>query len=236
MAQNWMVTGDPLTPATVQIRRQTRVGSVIERYIPPIDVDGATLYVARNKQELREFIYTDIEQAYQSTDLALLSRHVIASPIDQDFDQKRRLLFIVRADGNRPTDPSSGEQVAAWTLHDARWSKSVAVVGDTVYLMIERDGQILIEEFDDTLNLDSALTGKRERRRLTGAASTILKDKASLFWRMEWFSQTAWWAAGRLRWMRLPAKYKSGYPIPISLNLCHPETSLIFPMPAQRGW
>lgn len=158
----WMVTGDPLTPATVQIRRQTRVGSVIERYIPPIDVDGATLYVARNKQELREFIYTDVEQAYQSTDLALLSRHVIVSPIDQDFDQKRRLLFIVRADGKFATlTVYRGEQVAAWTLHETQGLvKSVAVVGDTVYLMIERDGRILIEEFDDSLNLDSALTGE----------------------------------------------------------------------------
>jgi len=158
----WMVTGDPLTPATVQIRRQTRVGSVIERYIPPIDVDGATLFVARNKQELREFVYTDVEQAYQSTDLALLSRHVIENPIDQDFDQRRRLLFIVRADGKFATlTVYRGEQVAAWTLHDTQGSvKSVAVVGERVYLMIERGGNILIEEFSDTLHLDSALTGE----------------------------------------------------------------------------
>jgi hypothetical protein len=158
----WMVTGDPLTPATVQIRRQTRVGSVIERYIPPIDVDGATLVVARNKQELREFIYTDVEQAYQSTDLALLSRHIIANPIDQDFDQRRRLLFIVRADGKFATlTVYRGEQVAAWTLHETQGAvKSVAVVGDVVYLMVERNGEVLIEEFDDSLNLDSALTGE----------------------------------------------------------------------------
>ncbi len=157
----WMVTGSPLTPETVQLTRQTRVGSVIERYIPPVSVDGATLFVARNKQEIREFLYTDIEQAYQATDLSLLSRHVIETPVDQDFDQKRRLLFIVRADGKFATlTVYRAEQVAAWTLHETQGIvKSVCVVGEEVYLLIERDGAHMIELFDDTLNLDSALTG-----------------------------------------------------------------------------
>ena len=160
----WMVTGDPLTPATVQIKRQTRIGSFISRYIPPIDVDGATLFVARNGQELREFIYTDIEQAYQSTDLALLSRHMIVNPVDQDFDQKRRLLFLVREDGKFATlTVYRAEQVAAWTLHETGGAvKSVSVAGDTVYMLVEREGIFTIEEVDDHLQLDCALSGEAE--------------------------------------------------------------------------
>ncbi len=158
----WMVTGNPLTPETVQLNRQTRVGSVIDRYIPPVDVDGATLFVARNKQEIREFLYTDIEQAYQATDLALLSRHIITSPIDQDFDQRRRLLFIIREDGKFATlTVYRAEKVAAWTLHETQGAvQSVAVVGDVVYLLIDRNGIYTIEQFDDDLLLDSALTGE----------------------------------------------------------------------------
>lgn len=157
----WMVTGDPLTPSTVQIKRQTRVGSIINRYIPPIDVDGATLFVARNGQELREFIYTDVEQAYQSTDLALLSRHIITTPIDQDFDQRRRLLFLIRADGKFATlTVYRAESVAAWTLHETQGSAiSVSVVGDNVYLLINRGSQYFIELIDDSLHLDAALSG-----------------------------------------------------------------------------
>jgi hypothetical protein len=157
----WMVTGDPLTPSTVQIKRQTRVGSIINRYIPPIDVDGATLFVARNGQELREFIYTDVEQAYQSTDLALLSRHIITTPIDQDFDQRRRLLFLIRADGKFATlTVYRAESVAAWTLHETQGSAiSVSVVGDNVYLLIKRGTQYFIELIDDNLHLDAALSG-----------------------------------------------------------------------------
>lgn len=160
----WMVTGDPLTPETVQLTRQTRVGSVIDRYIPPVTVDGATLFVARNKQEIREFLYTDLEQAYQATDLALVSRHIITNPIDQDFDALRRLLFIVRGDGKFATlTVYRAESVAAWTLHETLGNvKSVCVVGDDVYLLVERNDEFMIELFDDTLNLDSALTGDAE--------------------------------------------------------------------------
>ena len=157
----WMVTGDPLTPQTVQLKRQTRVGSVIERYIPPVDVDGATLFMSRNKQEIREFLYTDVEQAYQATDLSLLSRHLIINPVDQDFDQKRRLLFIIRGDGKFATLTNyRAEQVAAWTLHETDGLvKSVTIVGEDVYLLIDRGGIYSIEQFDDALNLDAALSG-----------------------------------------------------------------------------
>ncbi len=158
----WMVTGDPLTPASVQIRRQTRIGSVLDRHIPPVNVDGATFYIARNKQEIHEFLYTDVEQAYQSTDLSLLSRHIITTPVDQDYDQRRRLLFIVRDDGKFATlTVFRSEQVSAWTLHETQGSvKSVAIVGDDVFMLTQRDGNFMIEQFDDMLNLDSALTGE----------------------------------------------------------------------------
>lgn len=158
----WQVTGDPLTPTSVQIRRQTRIGSVIERYIPPINVDGATFFVARNKQEIQEFLYTDLEQAYQSTDIALLSRHIIDSPADMDYDQRRRLLFLVRGDGKfAALTVFRAEQVAAWTLHETEGEvKSVSVVGDEVYLLIERNGSYCIEIFDDEFYLDSALKGE----------------------------------------------------------------------------
>lgn len=158
----WTVTGDPLTPQTLQLSRQTRVGSSTDRYISPVTVDGATMFIARNGKEIREFLYTDLEQAYQSTDLALVSRHILGKPVDQDFDASRRLLFIVREDGKFATlTIYRAEQVAAWTLHETQGNvKSVSVVGEDVYLLIERSGQYFIEVFDDALNLDSALTGE----------------------------------------------------------------------------
>ncbi len=160
----WMVTGDPLTPTNVQLKRQTRIGSLTNRHVPPVSVDGATLFIARNKKEVREFIYTDIEQAYQATDLALLSRHLINDPIDQDFDANRRLLFMVRADGKIATlTVYRAEAVAAWTLLETDGHiLSVAVVGENVYALVNRGEAIHIEEFDDELFLDAALNGESE--------------------------------------------------------------------------
>lgn len=160
----WMVTGSPLTPVSVQILRQTRSGSRIDRYIPPVNVDGATLYCSRSGREIYEYLYTDLEAAYASTDLALLSRHVVLTPVDQDYDQNNRLLFVVREDGKFATlTVFRAEQVSAWTLHEtAGLVKSVAVVGEDVYMLVARNGAYFIEMFDDELNLDGALSGHIE--------------------------------------------------------------------------
>lgn len=164
----WMVTGSPLTPTTVQLNRQTRVGSVIDRYVPPVSVDGATVFIGRDGQEIREFLYTDIEQAYTAVDLALVSRHIPVNVIDQDYDAKRRLVFVVRADGKFATMTFyRAEQVRAWTLHDTNGSVlAVTVTGDDVYLLIRRDNKIFIEKFNQDIGLDSALTWKEETAQL----------------------------------------------------------------------
>lgn len=160
----WILTGDPLTPTSVQIKRQTRVGSVVDRYIPPVNVDGATIFVARNKRELREFIFTDLEQAYSASELSVLSRHIVSEPVDQDYDQKERLLFVVRHDGKLATLTSyRAEQVTAWTLQETDGVfESVTVVGDDVYLLVKRGSAYSIEQFDKTFQLDAALHGEAE--------------------------------------------------------------------------
>lgn len=175
----WIVTGEPLTPTSVQIKRQTRIGSVTTRYIPPVNVDGATFFVARSQEQVREFIFTDLEQAYSATELSVVSRHIVSKPVDQDYDQRQRLLFIVREDGKFATLTSfRAEKVAAWTLHETGGlAKSVSVVGETVYMLLERNGIYTIEEFDETLNLDSALTGESETPALTWSGLDHLEGR-----------------------------------------------------------
>lgn len=161
----WMVTGQPLTPETVQLNRQTRVGSVMDRYIPPVSVDGATLFVGRTRQELREFLYTDVEQAYQANDLALLSRHLFDRPIDQTFDARQRILLIPLENGKMASlTMYRAEQVTAWSIIETTGDIiSVSVVGDDIYALIRRDGnsgdQWNIERMDNDILLDSALSG-----------------------------------------------------------------------------
>lgn len=157
----FMVSGDPLTPASVQLKRQTRVGSPTGGYVPPRDVDGATLFVARSGRELREFLFADVEQAYQSNDLALLARHVMTGAIDQDYDAQRRLFHLVMRDGSLATvTVYRAEQVTAWSVqHTDGAFRAVAAVDDDVYALVERAGSLFIERFDEALATDAALTG-----------------------------------------------------------------------------
>ncbi len=184
----WMVTGDPLTPANIQLHRQTQVGSPVSRTVPPRDVDGATLFAPRNGQELREFLFTDVEQAYQATDLAMLAQHLINGPVDQDFDKAKRLLHMVMADGTMATlTVYRAEQVTAWTLQETAGNfLSVAVAGEAVYLLAERAGGVLIEVFDGNFQQDAALFGSSAQAKtvwsgldhLEGQTVKVLADGA----------------------------------------------------------
>lgn len=155
----WVVTGDPLTPTNLQVEQQSRVGSPRDRQVPPRDVDGATLFAARNGREICEFLFTSLEDAYQAADLALLARHLVVDPVDQDFDRGRRLFLVAMADGSLATIAIyRNADIAAWSLQatDGR-VLSIAVVDGQTMLLVDRPNGVFIERLDDTLLVDSGL-------------------------------------------------------------------------------
>ena len=157
----WTLSGEPLTPASLLARRQTQVGSLSDRSVPPAQVEGATLFAAASGRELREFLFSDVEQSYQSADLALLARHLFRDPVDMAYDPVERLLHVVMADGSLATVTNfRREQVTAWTRQETQGLfLAVAVVGRQTYALVLRAGALFLEVFDDTLNTDAALTG-----------------------------------------------------------------------------
>jgi hypothetical protein len=157
----WQVSGDPLTPSSIQINRQTRIGSLTTRSAPPADVDGATLFISRTGMEVREFVYDYTVDAYTATDVALLASNIIVNPLELAFDKIRKLLFLVRGDGTFATlTIYRAEEVVAWTVHQTTGTVlSIAVAGDVTYSLTQRGSQYFLEQFVDDLNLDAALTG-----------------------------------------------------------------------------
>lgn len=157
----WMVSGDPLTPSNIQLNRQTRVGSPVDRTVPPVDVDGATIFVSRSGRSVHEFAYTDVEQAYQAADLAVLARHLVEMPVSMAYDQTRRLLHLVMADGRMATlTLFRAEQVTAWTRQETDGAfRTVAEVDGLVFLVVERTGTFRLERFGDALGVDAAVSG-----------------------------------------------------------------------------
>ncbi|MGB0683689.1 MAG: hypothetical protein ACPGOV_13325 [Magnetovibrionaceae bacterium] len=160
----WMATGSPLTPASIQLNRQTRIGSPTTRTILPRNVDGATLFAPRVGQGLFEFLFADPEQAYQATNLALLSRHLINGPQEMDYDSAERLLHIVMQDGTLATVTIfRAEKVTGWSLQSTQGLfRSIAQVGEETYLIVERDGLFQLERFDNDVLLDAAITQSAE--------------------------------------------------------------------------
>jgi len=129
--------------------------------VQPCVVDGATLFISRTGDEMREFLFTDMEQAYQSGDLAMLARHLVATPVDQDYDKKRRHLLLIMESGTLSTlTLFRREKVTAWSGQETNGLfRSVAMVGDHAYVIVERNGSFMIEVFDDAYSVDSGLTG-----------------------------------------------------------------------------
>jgi hypothetical protein len=156
----WMATGSPISPTNIQLHRQTRVGSPVERWVPPRDVDGATLFIPRDGSGLREFLFADVEQAYQATDLGTLAKHLISNPFDQDYDASNRLFHIVMESGYLATVTIyRAEQVTARTRQETNGLfRSLAVVGEHTYVLVERNGDHFIERFEPALNLDATLS------------------------------------------------------------------------------
>lgn len=164
-AGEWTIGGFPLTPSNARVELQTRVGSLAERQVAPVDVDGATLFVGGTGRDLREFLFTDTEQAYQAADVAILSRHLMREPIDMVFDQARRVFWIVRADGRFcAVTIDRNSNVVAWSLEETLGAvRAMAIHAGEVFMLAERASGLALERMADTALLDGA-------RRLEAAA------------------------------------------------------------------
>jgi hypothetical protein len=184
----WMVTGEPLTPQNLQLKRQTRIGSPVNRSVPPRDVDGATIFVPRDGSGIREFLFANVEQAYQATDLATTAQHLINTPLDQDYDNAERLLHVVMGDGTLGTlTVYRAENVNAWSVQSTDGAfVSVSVVGMDTYLLVARGEDYLIERFDAALSTDSSIAQTAETAtdtwsgfdHLEGRSLAVLADGA----------------------------------------------------------
>ena len=175
----WMVSGDPLTPTEIQLKRQTQVGSRSDIFVPPLAIDGATIFAGANGREIREFLFSDLEGIYQATDLSLLARHLIQLPIDMAYDKYERQAYIVMNNGHLVVLTSfRAENLQSWTeqITDGDFV-SVAILGSKAYFVVKRGTAYSLECFDEALHSDSGhlLTYESAQTQLTGLSH--LNDK-----------------------------------------------------------
>ncbi len=158
----WMASGDPLTPASIQLRRQTQVGSPDTRFVPPIGIDGATIFAAANGKEIREFLFSDLEGIYQATDLSLLAHHVINNPVDMAYDKYMRQAYIIMQDGTMSALTSfRAEDMQSWTRHQTDGTfECVTASGQNTYFITQRRSTYYLEKLSNEMMMDMATIQK----------------------------------------------------------------------------
>lgn len=157
---------EAVTPENIVLRRTTSRGC--KAGLRVFDVDGATHFVQRRGKALREFIFADVELAYQANNISLLASHLMRDPVgfalrrsssteDADYE------FLPNIDGTMTVFCTlRTQEVNAMALWETQGRfDDVAVVLEDVYFSIVRTvgGQEvkMIEVMDDAISLDCAV-------------------------------------------------------------------------------
>lgn len=164
----------PLTPSTITIKKQTSFGS---GNVAPVEFDGALVFLTKSKGAIREFIFSDISQAYNADALTLLAPHIIGTPTNlvsqrEASDQAESYLYAVNSEGKMPVFVSiRKEKLQGWGEYSTDGNfKNVVNVNRKIYAVVERtiDGSTIttLETLDNSYHLDSA------SKQTSGSATT----------------------------------------------------------------
>lgn len=135
---------DPITPNNVVVKISTRRGA--KQGIKPVAAETGTYFVQRSGQSLREFLFSDVELSYVSSNVSLLSSHLLKSPTDMalrvstDTDDGDLLCIVNSTDGSLATYSLLKQQgvVAGSRQTTNGLFKNVAVDVDTIYTVVKR--------------------------------------------------------------------------------------------------
>lgn len=151
-----------ITPTNAQIRKQTPFGC---EFVLPTSIDGATIFIEKGGRAVREYIYSDAEDAYISTAVSTVASHVIDNPVDiavvhSGFSTQESYAALVMNNGNMALFSSSrSEKRAAWTNVTCQGSfKTTTALGERLFVYaLDVNGNYVLSEFLDDIGLDNYL-------------------------------------------------------------------------------
>ena len=165
---------DPLTPSNFIAKLQSSHGS--KENIRVQNISGSTIYIQRQGKALNEYIYDRGGDGYLTSQISLLSSHLLNTPIDMSIrkatstDEGDRLL-VVNNDGTCAVYTLLRDQnIVAGTQFTTDGSfLNVGTVVDDQYVAVKRTinsvNKYYIELFNEAFTVDSGLAG--------GAASSV---------------------------------------------------------------
>jgi len=159
--------GEPITPSNLTIKVATRNG--IKPGVPVAGLDSGTLFIQRQGKQLNEMLFTDLEAAYTTANISLLSGHLLRTPIDMAIrratstEEADRLFIVNAGDGSLAVySLLRAQQVVAPSLFTTNGEfKAIGVDVDTTYAIVKRtingSDVYYVEVFDATLHTDAAV-------------------------------------------------------------------------------
>jgi len=148
-----------ITPTNAQIRKQTPYGT---EFVLPASIDGATVFVQHDGHTVREYLYTESEDAYTASAVSTLSGHLIQHPtfmtvVHSGFDLADSYAFFVFKSGEGALFSSNrAEKRASWTrvTTPGTFSSTVAVHNRLFANVYDADGNLQLCEFSEDVGLD----------------------------------------------------------------------------------
>jgi hypothetical protein len=148
-----------ITPTNAQIRKQTPYGT---EFVQPTSIDGATIFAEMGGRTVREYLYTDTEEAYTATSISTIASHLIDSPkyltvVHSGFDLPDSYAAITLGNGDISLFSSNrAEKKASWTrvTTDGRFS-SVVAIHNRLFANIWYNDKLQLCEFTGQLGADN---------------------------------------------------------------------------------
>ncbi len=142
-----------ITPTNAQIRMQTPYGS---SFVLPCSIDGATIFAQRSGKIVREFLYSDSEDAYTASSISTLASHLIDNPkyltvTHGLFNLPDSYAALTLSNGNLTLFSSNrAERKAAWTSVTTDGSfDSVIAINKTLYANVyDSNNELQLCKFD----------------------------------------------------------------------------------------
>jgi hypothetical protein len=152
----------PLIPETFDLKQQTRYGS--KRNIEPKVFDESTLFAQAQGNAVREFIWVDQLRGYSADAISLIAEEHLNNIVEVEilyggYDRPEQLAFFVNGDGTITWyHAARAEQIRTW----GKWTtqgdyKSLTVLQDKMYALVDRASGLFIERFELDVTLDCAV-------------------------------------------------------------------------------
>lgn len=153
----WAISSKPLTPASVDIKQHTSVGSVSSRYLPPQKIEGETIFISSNKKDIRELSLDALGENYNAKDLCTQAKHLMQDPIDLSYNENLKQLFVVMSNGDMAVlNQNSALGISAWAKYKTSGNfKSVASIDGVTYVVVQRDSEFYLEKFSANALVDA---------------------------------------------------------------------------------